>query len=147
MWGWEWNWLCEVWTTINRPEAEFFDEIQSWEFSSLLFTVSSTALPWDFYFFKLTQPLTVSVKDALLYGLIWLKKSIQKPQVKKILRKKRLRFSSLRGANCFFLKLNLFLPIAGVWLISCLAETKRFIFPKIFYTAIYYLLHVIFYLY
>ena len=38
---------------------------------------------------------------------------------------KNLRFSSLRGANCFFFKLNLFLPIAGVWLISCLAETNR----------------------
>jgi hypothetical protein len=43
-----------VWT-----EAEFWDEIQSEEFSSLLFTVTSTALPWDFYFFKLMQPLTV----------------------------------------------------------------------------------------
>ncbi len=33
---------------------------KSEEFSSLLFTVTATALPWDFYFFKLTQPLTVS---------------------------------------------------------------------------------------
>ncbi len=30
---------------------------KSTEFSSGLFTVTSTALPWDFYFFKLTQPL------------------------------------------------------------------------------------------
>jgi hypothetical protein len=38
-------------------EAEFLDEIQkkSPRFSSLLFTVTSTDLPWDFYFFKLTQ--------------------------------------------------------------------------------------------
>jgi hypothetical protein len=28
----------------------------------MLFTVNSTALPGDFYFFKLTQQLTVSVK-------------------------------------------------------------------------------------
>jgi hypothetical protein len=28
-------------------------------------TVPSTALPWDFYFFKLTQPLTVSVKEKV----------------------------------------------------------------------------------
>jgi hypothetical protein len=31
---------------------------KSEEFSSLLFTVTSTTLPRDFYFFKLTQPLT-----------------------------------------------------------------------------------------
>ncbi len=30
------------------------------EFSSFLFTATSTALPWEFYFVKLTQPLTVS---------------------------------------------------------------------------------------
>ncbi len=40
-------------------ETEFLDEIQS-KVVSLLFTVTCTALPWDFYFFKLTQPLTVS---------------------------------------------------------------------------------------
>jgi hypothetical protein len=49
------------------PEAEFLDEIQTKpsEFSSLLFTVASTALPWDFYFFKLTQPLTFSTVQLL----------------------------------------------------------------------------------
>ncbi len=31
----------------------------------LLFTVTSTALPWDFYFFKLTEPLTVSAIQLL----------------------------------------------------------------------------------
>jgi hypothetical protein len=51
-----WAWL------ILRPK--------SWtkskqKFSSLLFTVTSTALPWDFYFFKLTQPLTVSTVHFL----------------------------------------------------------------------------------
>ncbi len=30
---------------------------KSYEFSSLLFTVNSTALPWDLYFFKLMHPL------------------------------------------------------------------------------------------
>ncbi len=53
--------------------------IQILLFSSLLFTVISTALPSDLYFLKLTQPLTVSVKKKggnpdrkpypLLYGL------------------------------------------------------------------------------
>jgi hypothetical protein len=33
------------------------------EFSSLLFTVTSTALPREFYFFKFTQPLTFSYSD------------------------------------------------------------------------------------
>ncbi len=42
------------------PEAEFLEEIQTKVFSFLLFTVTSAALPWDFYFFKLTQPHTVS---------------------------------------------------------------------------------------
>ncbi len=39
--------------------GEFLDKIQIEVFgvSSLLFLVTSTALPWDFYFFKLTQPL------------------------------------------------------------------------------------------
>ncbi len=35
-------------------EAGFLDEIPK----SVLFTVTSTALPQDFYFFRLTQPLT-----------------------------------------------------------------------------------------
>ena len=34
-------------------------------FSSLLFTVTSTASPWDFYFFKLMQPRTVSRVELL----------------------------------------------------------------------------------
>jgi len=38
---------------------------------------------------------------------------------------KILRFSGMREMNYFFLKLNLFLPLVGVWLISCLAETNR----------------------
>ncbi len=46
---------------------------------SYCYSVSSTALPWDSYFFKLTQPLIVSVREkggkpdrkpySLLYGL------------------------------------------------------------------------------
>jgi hypothetical protein len=79
-------------------EAESLNLIQTkvLRVSSLLFTVTLTALPWDFYLFKLTQPLTVSTvrymwpikekggkpdrkPDPLPY--IWYKKSIQKPQV------------------------------------------------------------------
>jgi hypothetical protein len=68
---------------LSALRAEFFDEI----------TVISTALPWDFYFFKLTQPLTVSTvqysekekggkPDRKPYPpSLWFKKSIQKPQV------------------------------------------------------------------
>ncbi len=43
-----------------RPNSWTKSRQKSWEFFSLLFTVTSTALPWDLYFFKLTQPLTVS---------------------------------------------------------------------------------------
>ncbi len=41
----------------ETPEAEFLDEIQTKEFSSLLFIVTST----DFYLFKPTQPLATSL--------------------------------------------------------------------------------------
>ncbi len=44
----------------QRPHSWTKSIQQSSELSSLLFTVSSTALPWDFCFFQLTQPLTVS---------------------------------------------------------------------------------------
>ncbi len=54
--------LCNslVWLSDKSPEAEFLDEIRTKFFSSLLFTITSTALLWDFYFFKHTQPLTIS---------------------------------------------------------------------------------------
>jgi hypothetical protein len=42
----------------TRPEDKILTN--SLEFSSLLLTVTSTTLPWDFYLFKLTQRLTVS---------------------------------------------------------------------------------------
>ncbi len=61
-----------------RPNSWTKSRQNSYEFSSLLLIVTSTALPWDFYFFKLTQPLTVSVREQggkldrnpypLLYG-------------------------------------------------------------------------------
>ncbi len=59
--------LCQVIPGLSSPEAECLDEIQTKvkEFFSLLFTVTSTALPRDFYFFKLTQPLTVYTVQLL----------------------------------------------------------------------------------
>jgi hypothetical protein len=50
------------------PEAGFLDEIQTKDISSLLFKVTSAALPRKFYFFKLTQPLTFSTIQ-LLYSV------------------------------------------------------------------------------
>jgi hypothetical protein len=51
--------------TCFRPEAEFLDEIQT-KVSFLLFTVTSTALlEMSACFFKLMQPLTVSVKEKV----------------------------------------------------------------------------------
>ncbi len=60
----------------------------------LLVTVTSIALPWYFYFFKLTPPLTVltvklqhNIKEKgekpkrKLYPSLWFKNSIRKPQV------------------------------------------------------------------
>ncbi len=49
--------------SILRPNSWTKSRQKSYEFFSLLFTVTSTALPWDFYFFKLTEPLTASVKE------------------------------------------------------------------------------------
>jgi hypothetical protein len=73
---------------IQRPNSWTKSRQQSSEFTSLLLTVISTALPWDFYFIKLTQPLTVSVKekggkpDRKPYPLYYMvRKSKQKPQV------------------------------------------------------------------
>ncbi len=45
---------------VQRPNSWTKSKQKSQEFSSLLFKVISTALPWDFYFFKLTQPLRLS---------------------------------------------------------------------------------------
>jgi hypothetical protein len=56
---------------MNGPISKTFDKSVlpgRWpeaEFSSLQFTVTSTALPCDFYFFKHTQPLTVSTVQLL----------------------------------------------------------------------------------
>ncbi len=47
----------------QRPSSGKKSTQKSYQFSSLLFTVISTALPGDFYFFKLTQPLTFSVNE------------------------------------------------------------------------------------
>jgi hypothetical protein len=52
--------------TDQRPNSWTKSKQKCSEFSSLLFTATSTALPWDFCFFKLTQPLTV-LSVQLLY--------------------------------------------------------------------------------
>jgi hypothetical protein len=79
----------------RRPNSLTKSRLKSQEFSSLLFTVTSTAVPRDFYFFKLMQPLTVfrvqflytakekgGKPDRKPYPLfLWFKKSIQKPQI------------------------------------------------------------------
>ncbi len=90
------TWLRTIWCWhVQRPNSWTKSRKKAEEFSSLLFTVTYTALPWDFYFFKLTQPPTVSsvqllkavkekgaIPDSKPYPLaLWFKKSIQKPQV------------------------------------------------------------------
>ncbi len=55
--------LPSLWCVLSllcglRPNSWTKYRQKSSEFSSLLLTVPSTALPWDFYFFKLMQPLT-----------------------------------------------------------------------------------------
>jgi hypothetical protein len=81
---------------IVLHEAEFLDKIQTKvKRVFFIFTVNPTALPWSFYFFKLTQSLTVFTVQ-LLYTVkekvgkpvenqqllfLCFKKSIPKPQV------------------------------------------------------------------
>jgi hypothetical protein len=55
--------LCTCMQLSQRPNSWTKASQKCIEFSSLLFTVTSTALPWDFSFFKLAQPLTVSIKE------------------------------------------------------------------------------------
>ncbi len=86
----------DIFFPLQRPNSWTKSRQKSSEFSSLLFT--STALPWDFYFFKLKQPLTVSTVQCCYFTLsrrkeenhtipssLW-KKSIQKPQVRELSR-------------------------------------------------------------
>ncbi len=52
------------------PEAEFMDEIQTKILRFFLLAIHHSHLysqqpPWDLYFFKLTQPLTVSAVQLL----------------------------------------------------------------------------------
>ncbi len=61
-----------------KPNSWTKSRQKSSAFSSLLFTVTSTALPWAFYFLKLTQPLTVSTVQ-LLYTV---KDKVEKPERK-----------------------------------------------------------------
>ncbi len=79
-----------------EPEAEFLNEIQTKVWRVFLLVTSQsphTALPWHFHFFKLTQLLTVFLKekgekpDKNPYPLpLWLKKAMQKRHVWKLSR-------------------------------------------------------------
>jgi hypothetical protein len=53
---------CQWQLSKVLSEAKYLNEIQTkvLRVFLLVFKVTSTALPCDFYFFKLTQPLTVS---------------------------------------------------------------------------------------
>jgi hypothetical protein len=57
---------------VESTEAEFLDEIQTkvLRVFLLVITVNSTALPWNFYFIKLTQPLPVSRVQLVYFTLL-----------------------------------------------------------------------------
>ncbi len=74
LYGWVWINLMDemmhvcliwVWESNNNliVVAQIFSPFEIGHYSVSLLSRFSTALPWDFYFFKLTQPLTVSVKE------------------------------------------------------------------------------------
>jgi hypothetical protein len=56
-------WKQTVHCTILSSNSWTKSRQKSSEFSFLLFPVTCTALPWDFYFFEFAQPLTVSLKE------------------------------------------------------------------------------------
>ncbi len=58
------SWGCTIATTVRRPNS-WTKSKQSLNIFPPCYSQPPlhTALPWDFYFFKLTQPLTVSVKE------------------------------------------------------------------------------------
>jgi hypothetical protein len=66
-----------------RPNSWTKSRQKSFEFFSLLFTVTSTALPWDLYFFKFTQPLKFFFKLTqpltYFYSSVTLKEKGGKP--------------------------------------------------------------------
>ncbi len=72
MWRDSTGFRFRIWSLQKDPEKRIL-RLNSWtkyrqkseEFSSLLFPVTSTALPWELYFFKLTQSLTVSTVQLL----------------------------------------------------------------------------------
>ncbi len=93
------KWLFQISSQWEAWKNRFAYFSYGKKFSSLLFTVTSTALPWEFYFFKLTQHLTVTVQ--LLYALkrkeenlienhtpsLCFKQSVQKPQLSRSFQK------------------------------------------------------------
>ncbi len=56
----------KAWSTVKKiwivSRGRILGRNRDKSVPSLLFTVTSTALPWDFYFFKLSQPLTYFFK-------------------------------------------------------------------------------------
>ncbi len=85
-------------TSFLRSNSCTKSRQKSQEFSSLLFTVTSAAMPWDFYFFKLMQPLTVSTVQ-LLYTV---KEKGRKPDRKPYLPSlwfKKSAFRNLKSEN------------------------------------------------
>ncbi len=111
--------------------------------SSLLNTVTTTALPWDSYFFILTQPLTVSTVQLLYtvkekggkpdrkqYPLtLWFKKSIQKPQV--------WEHSRLWPETSTKLYVHEFGFSFPIWLGSQLSSNRAFIIENVIFLYVF----------
>jgi hypothetical protein len=57
--------FCLFYSNLSRGRILGQNPEKTQQFSSSLFTVTSTALPWDLYFFKLMQPLIVSTVQLL----------------------------------------------------------------------------------
>jgi hypothetical protein len=88
---------------------------------SMLFTVISTALPWDFYFFTLKHPLTVSTVhckgewrkawEKTIPPSLWYKKSINP-------------YRDLKSENSQDYRNSMFINSASVWNVSERIFTK-----------------------
>ncbi len=99
--------LLPPYVPLPRPNwTKSRQKSKSYEFSSLLFTVTSTALPWDFYFCKLTQPLTVSSGQLLSTEKVKEGKTERKPYPLPYAFRNAYRTSSLRTLKIMPRNLN-----------------------------------------
>ncbi len=92
---------------VSAPEAQFLDEIQTKVLRVFLLVIHSHlySFAWDFFFFKLTQPLTVSAKEKggkpnykIKPPSLWLRNPYRNLKSEKIMPRKPQRFCTFMNS-------------------------------------------------